>query len=263
MTNDAYALGDSGERLEVVARFFEPEMTWFIRDAAPANPGIALDLGCGPGHTTRLLHDVTGAATTVGVDVSEHFLRLAAADAPPALRFVLHDLAAGPPPVEPADVVFCHLLLSHLPDPAQALESWAGLLTPGGVLLVDEVEAIHTEDPVLVEYLSLVEAAIDSRGGVLHIGPQLAAMAVPSGLCVRSNRAVAHPAAATDAAALFSLTLRTLRDDPAVQAAASRAELAALADALDARTRLDGQSPVVWSMRHIVYAPSDRRMSHS
>ena len=63
---------------------------------------------------------------------------------------------------------------------------------------------------------------------------------------------------------MFGLTFRTLREDAAVQAAASSAELAALADALDERTRLDGQAPVVWSMRQIVYEPaSDRRMSHS
>jgi len=263
MTNDAYALGDSGERLAVVARFFDAEMRAFIRAAAPVGPALALDLGCGPGYTTRLLHDVAGAAATVGIDVSEHFLRLAAVDPPPAMRFVQHDLASGPPPVEPAGVVFCHLLLSHLPDPRQALESWAGLLAPGGVLLVDEVEGIHTEDPVLVEYLALVETAIASRGGALYIGPQLAAMDAPDGLRVRSSRAVAHPAAVADAAAMFSLTLRTLREDPVVQATASPAELSALADALDARTRLDGQPPVVWSMRQIAYEPSDRRMSHS
>ncbi len=260
---DAYALGDSGERLAVVARFFEPEMRAFIAEAAPAHPGLALDLGCGPGYTTRLLHEVTGAAATVGVDVSEHFLRLAAVDAPLSLRFVQHDLADGPPPVDPADVVFCHLLLSHLPDPRQALASWAGLLAPGGVLLVDEVEAIHTEDPVLVEYLALVETAIAGRGGALYVGPQLAAMDAPDGLRVRSSRAVAHPAAVADAAAMFSLTFRTLRDDPAVQDMSSPSELAALADTLDARTRLDARSPVTWSMRQIVYEPSDRRMSHS
>ena len=193
MTNEAYALGDSGERLAVVARVFEPEMARFIREAAPPHPNVAVDLGCGPGYTTRLLHQTTGAAMTVGVDNSAHFLRLAAADAPSSMRFVLHDLAGGPPPVEPAAVVFCHLLLSHLPDPRRAIESWTGFLVPNGVILVDEVEAIYTEDPVLVEYLSLVETAIDSRGGALYIGPRLAALETPSGLRVRSSRVARTP----------------------------------------------------------------------
>ena len=92
MSDEAYALGDSDEaaaRLKVAARLFEPEMTRFIGDAASPDPEVAVDLGCGPGYTTRLLQQTSGAALTVGVDRSEHFLRLAAESAP---------YAAVPPP---------------------------------------------------------------------------------------------------------------------------------------------------------------------
>lgn len=258
MDGEPYALGDSdqaAERLKVAARLFEPEMTRFIRDAAPPHPRVAVDLGCGPGYTTRLLQQTSGAALTVGVDRSKHFLSLAH-DSAPTLRFVRHDLTEGPPPIEAADVVFCHLLLSHLPDPAKAIESWKGCMTPTGTILVDEVESIHTDDAVFVEYLALVEAAIASRGGELYVGRRLASVRELNGLRVRSNRVAPHTVAARDAAAMFGMTFATLREDPAVQASASTSELAALADALHARTRLDGQQTITWSMRQTVFEHS-------
>ena len=257
MSDEAYALGDSrlaAERLKLVARLFEPEMRRFIRDAAPPRPEVAVDLGCGPGCTTRLLRQVSGAAAAVGVDLSEHFLRVAA-DSAPALRFVRHDLTEGPPPVEAADLLFCHLLLSHLADPVGAIESWRACLTPAGVILVDEVESIETDDPVFVDYLALVEEAIASRGGELYVGRKLAATGALRGLRVRSSRVAPQSVAAKDAAAMFGMTFQTLREDPAVQAAAGHAGLAALARALDARTTREDQHPLEWSMRQIVYEP--------
>lgn len=255
---EPYALGDSdlaAERLKVAARLFEPEMTRFIKDSAPPHPRVAVDLGCGPGCTTRLLQQTSGAALTVGVDRSQHFLGLAAESAP-AVRFLRHDLTAGPPPIEPADVVFCHLLLSHLPDPARAIESWKGCMTPTGAILVDEVESIHTGDAVFVKYLGLVEAAVAGRGGELYVGRRLAAVRELNGLRVRSNRAAQHTVAAKDAAAMFGMTFATLREDPAVKASASPSQLAALADALHSRSKLDGQQPVTWSMRQAVFEHS-------
>jgi hypothetical protein len=47
----------------------------------------------------------------------------------------------------PSGLLFCRLLLSHHPDPAAALAAWATQLAPGGLLLVDEVERIHSVDP--------------------------------------------------------------------------------------------------------------------
>ena len=256
MSDEAYALGHSqlaAERLQLVARLFEPEMRRFIRDAAPPRPRVAVDLGCGPGCTTRLLQEVSGAALAVGVDLSEDFLRLA--DSAPALRFVRHDLTEGPPPVAAADLLFCHLLLSHLADPMGAIESWKACLTPAGVILVDEVDSIQTDDPVFVEYLALVEEAIAGRGGELYVGRRLAAGGAPRGLRLRSSRVAAQSVAARDAAAMFGMTYQTLREDPAVQAAAGPAGLATLGRALEARTTREDQHPLEWSMRQVVYEP--------
>ncbi len=75
-----YTYGDSdlaGDRLALVARLFRPTSEAFLRAASPREPDVALDLGCGPGYTTTLVHETAGARRTVGVDRSEAFARRA------------------------------------------------------------------------------------------------------------------------------------------------------------------------------------------
>jgi len=95
----AYAFRDgdpAARRLDLVAQIFDTPSREFVASATAglqAAPAIAVDLGCGPGHTTRILAGVTGAVRTVGLDNSEHFLELARAGAPPAVEFLRHDLS--------------------------------------------------------------------------------------------------------------------------------------------------------------------------
>jgi SAM-dependent methyltransferase len=72
-----------------------------------------------------------------------------------------------PFPAGPADLCFCRLLLSHLPDPPAVLAAWATQLAPAGLLLVDEVDRIHTADPALRGYLEVAAALLASRGQTL------------------------------------------------------------------------------------------------
>ena len=78
---------------------------------------LAVDLGCGAGHTTRLLASVLGPRRALGLDQSASFVALAAADAPPGVEFAVHDVTRAPFPCPPADLLSCRLLLSHLPNP--------------------------------------------------------------------------------------------------------------------------------------------------
>jgi trans-aconitate 2-methyltransferase len=102
---------------------------------------VALDLGCAPGSATRLLAEVTGAGRTVGIDTSSSFLEVASATPAP---FVRQDATTVPLPGAPVDLIYCRLLLAHVPDPVAAVRAWATQLTPGGRLLVDEMEWIDT-----------------------------------------------------------------------------------------------------------------------
>jgi trans-aconitate methyltransferase len=75
-----YTFGDSdlaAERMALVAQVFEPSSRALLARAVPAGTGIALDLGCGPGHTTRMVADVSRPRRTLGVDGSERYVELA------------------------------------------------------------------------------------------------------------------------------------------------------------------------------------------
>ena len=72
-----YLFGDSevaSHRLRVVAEVFAESSRRFLHTAAPASPRLAIDIGCGPGYTTRLIADVLRPLRTVGIDRSEAFI---------------------------------------------------------------------------------------------------------------------------------------------------------------------------------------------
>jgi trans-aconitate 2-methyltransferase len=171
-----YAFGDSAaaaRRLGLLADLFAPTTQALLERFAGRPLDLAVDLGCGTGHPTRLLASVLGPRRALGLDQSASFVALAAAGAPPGVAFAVHDVTAVPFPAGPADLCFCRLLLSHLPDPPATLAAWATQLAPGGLLLVDEVERIHTADPALRGYLDTAAALLASRGQTLEIGPVL------------------------------------------------------------------------------------------
>ena len=127
-----YTYGDSAlaaERLALIAMTFEPVSRAFIEEAAPRRPRLAVDLGCGPGDTTRLLSEVTGALKTVGLDSSASYISLAETSAPPHVDFKQHDASVVPFPVSTIDVVYARLLLAHLSDPIKHVGDWMKALS--------------------------------------------------------------------------------------------------------------------------------------
>ena len=101
----------------------------------------------------RLVHTVTGARRTVGLDRSVAFIATASADQTPGVSFVAYDVTRTPFPIGPADLVFARLLLAHLPDPTDFVDEWLSTLAVGGRLLLDDVESVDTDDRVMQTYL--------------------------------------------------------------------------------------------------------------
>ncbi|MFH9063932.1 class I SAM-dependent methyltransferase [Streptomyces coeruleorubidus] len=108
-----------------------------LRSWLPGRAGDVLDLGCGTG-SLSLLASEQGHRVT-GVDLSPAMVtlarqKLAGRDA----VFLIGDAAAPPVGEQRFDTVLVRHVLWALPDPGRALRHWAGLLRPGGRLVLVE-----------------------------------------------------------------------------------------------------------------------------
>ena len=248
-----YAFGDSeraARRLALVARVFERSSEAFLSEAKRRG-ALALDLGCGPGHTTELLARVIGSARCVGLDASPAYVEAARRRSPPGCEFVCHVVLTAPYPTGPADTIYARFLVTHLAEPEAAIARFASQLAPRGRLLLEEVERIESEVGVFRRYLELVAAVLASQGQSLYVGPRMAEIAAQRSGTRRS--AVCELAVdPRDAAGMFSLNWETLREHAAVAARTTTSERDALAKELAALR--DGASPappITWWLRQV------------
>ena len=99
------------------------------------DPVDVVDLGCGPGHLTRLLAEVWPTARVRGVDNSPAMVEAARRDVPD-VDFELADLRDWVARGEQVDVVVSNATLQWLPDHLELLPALARRLRPGGWLAV-------------------------------------------------------------------------------------------------------------------------------
>lgn len=258
-----YGFGDSSpaaRRLALLADLFAPTSRAFLAAHSPTRATLAVDLGCGPGHTTGLVADVTAATTTVGLDVSVPFLTAARADAAtastatgtgtgtgtgpgragaPAVRFVEHDarLVPFPEPARAADVIYARLLLAHLVDVEAVVADWCDQLSadPSSVLLLEEAESMDTDQPAMRAYLDYAERVLAARGATSCAGSRLTAAAAAvqhRGIVVVADTVITVSPPVAVAAEMFALNLAAWRSDPLLHA--EQADLDRLADELAA-----------------------------
>lgn len=108
-----------------------------LADWLPGEPSDVLDLGCGTGSLALLAAEAGHRVT--GVDMSPRMAERARAKLAGTGAEVLTGDAARPPVGERRfDVVLARHVLWLLPDPAAVLRHWAGLLRPGGRLVLVE-----------------------------------------------------------------------------------------------------------------------------
>jgi SAM-dependent methyltransferase len=215
--------------LALVADTFAAASTALIASAVPRGVTAAVDLGCGPGHTTRLLAEVSGAERTIGLDRSPAFVaRARASTTRPDIAYAVHDATVLPFPTAPADAIHARLLLAHLPDPLAVAERWRSQLRAGGVLVLDEVETIHAPPGVLSDYLTVANALVASEGASMYAGPALAPL---------GGKLVELDVPAPRAAAMFAMNLSQWRADALARNLMATPELDRLASELDGITR--------------------------
>jgi trans-aconitate 2-methyltransferase len=237
-----YTFGDDDaavRRLGMVAAAYEPTSRAFLTAHAPREAPVALDLGCGPGFSTQLVAGTCGPRTLVGIDASSRFLT-AAQERVPTARFAVHDVTVAPLPGGQADLVYARLLLAHLPDPPTIVGRWRHQLAPGGVLLLEELEAVDAPPGPLRDYDELSTDVVRRGGGVMCAGPLLADL---------GGDAVRITVPATDAATISLFNVRLWLADGSSGVAAER-----LLDLEDALTRLAtrrDERPLTWVVRQL------------
>lgn len=105
-----------------------------LADLIETKPGMrVIDLGCGTGVLTALLHERLGAASTLGIDSSPNML--AKAPSGPGIEFRLGDI--GQVESEAAfDLVFSNAAFQWVPAHANLLAEIYRALRPGGQIAV-------------------------------------------------------------------------------------------------------------------------------
>lgn len=216
-------------------------------------PALALDLGCGPGWSTRLIHEVAGASRTVGIDSSDRYIA-EARRRHPALEFVMADVA-DVLPIAGADLIVSRFLLTHLARPTEALTAWAAGAAPGARLALHETEGLASSHPALTRYYELLGALQTHHGQVLYIGALLDSALAATPWRVVDSRAVVLDKPIAAMAELHVANLRTWRNDPYARDHFDPHELNDLDAALDAlATGRDTAPPVENLARQIIAA---------
>lgn len=252
-----YTFGDSAtasERLARVARVFAPSTEALLARLNDRAPRRVLDLGCGPGHTTRLLARMFPGATVCGLEQSEAFLAEARRTATSETSFEHADVSLMPLPGAPADLVYARFVLSHLRERGPLLHGWFDALTAGGVLAIEEVDRIETIDQTFRAYLAITSGLMADRGGELYVGHELSTTAQGLGGTVLVDTSVPVTPTTADIATIFALNLQSWRNDSWVAAHYDRRTLDDLAIALHAHQSTAGSGLIRWTLRQVVVA---------
>jgi trans-aconitate 2-methyltransferase len=247
-TMSHYTFGDTdaaADRLALLARAYEASSALVLAGIPFPSPPRAVDLGCGPGYTTRLVHRATGARETWGLDASERLVARArveldaegqaGADGRGAgITFAVHDATASPFPVTGVDFFYARYLLTHLASPRAALDACAAAAAPGARLLVEDNCALLSEDPLLQGYYERVRAMHAHYGQDMFIGERLPAIAAGSPWTLARFDRTPVTLDGRIMARLHSINVRNWRHDPFATASFDPAEIDAMTSALDA-----------------------------
>lgn len=252
-----YLFGDSdaaARRLKILADVYAESTKTFILDTVIDRPRLTVDLGCGPGFTTHLLADATQCDYAVGLDNSEHFVSLAQKTVTDRVSFHRHDVTSTPFPTERGDLLYCRFLLTHVTNPQAVVGHWASQLQPRGLLLIEETEWIHTGNVRFAEYLKIVEVMIEHQGANLYAGAILDRMEDVHRLERRISQVRRLPVSTAQAARMFSLNIRSWKQQRFVRANYAPSAIAQLEHELENLTmKSDTDEEIEWGLRQLVF----------
>jgi ubiquinone/menaquinone biosynthesis C-methylase UbiE len=145
---ESYVLGGTvheHERLIRQARIFDPFTERLFRNAGVTCGQRVLDIGSGVGDTAMLVAELVGpTGEVVGVERDANTLTKARSRVAEAqlrnVSFVEADVGqiASKVNIKPFDVVVGRLILEFLPDPSAVLRLLSKLVSPGGIIVIQD-----------------------------------------------------------------------------------------------------------------------------
>ncbi|WP_439373383.1 class I SAM-dependent methyltransferase [Bradyrhizobium sp. DASA03120] len=182
--------GEEGRaRLAVLARVLAEPTRLLLDGSEPLDGCTAIDAGCGGGDVTFDLADRVGSAgRVVGLDLDEDNILLARTEAKRRgiqnVEFCRANITHHWP-VRGVSLVTVRFVLTHLANPADALEQAYESLRPGGVVVVQDIDCDGEFcDPPLAAFRRKGELFIEAvrrRGGDPLIGRKLVGLLEAAG----------------------------------------------------------------------------------
>ncbi len=216
MVKSNYTFGDSDEasrRVQNLAKLYEPDTRSLLKRSEVHSPLLAVDLGCGPGWSTRLIQEVLSPQQTVGLDSSARYIDEARERYGETIEFKLHDITQVPFPTHSPNVMFCRFLLTHLPSPGKVLAHWKQVAQTGALLLIHETESLESKNPSLRRYYELVGQLQEHYGQNLWIGAVLETCLKQAGWSVIDSIGLVLEKPAQSMAELHLANIRSWRND--------------------------------------------------
>ncbi len=233
--------GDKGaRRLQLLIQVCWPTTKRLLRRVGLKAGMRCLDAGCGIGAITlELARRVGPAGQAVGIDLDHGYLELARQEAsrqnlPAVFRAEgvtdLREEAAY-------DLVFSRFLLTHLPDPAQALAGLVRAVRPGGVVVIEDVQFTghfcYPACPAFDRYVNVYQEVVQKKGGDANIGPRLPGLLLDAGLEQVRFDVVQPSFRRGPGKQMIPLTMEHIREAVVTAGLASDAAVAALVAELD------------------------------
>ena len=132
----------------------------------PVPGGRVVDLGCGTGVLTRVLHEHTAAAETIGIDRSESMLERSAAHSGDGVRFALGDIAEFQQ--TDLDVVFANASLQWVENHDALFARLAATLKQGGQLAVQMPANEDHPSHAVARQVAREAPHVDALGGFVY-----------------------------------------------------------------------------------------------
>ncbi len=204
MAADTYVLGTDAlelERLRLQHELWLPAVRDGCQAAGLAAAERVLDLGAGPGFVSlELARQVGPSGRVLGLELSPTYVeaarRAAAAAGLAQLEFRRHDLRSDPLPQEPFDLVWCRWVAMFLPAVEPLLDQLAGLLEPGGRLLIHEYIhwssfGLHPRGEAVRRFADASLASFRAAGGDTDINRRLPSLLAARGFRLEALRPLA------------------------------------------------------------------------